>query len=93
MRCFSFKRNGGTVLRKRLETLDEIGAKFDVIGNCSGLGARHLVNDTSVYPIRGQTIRVHAPHVKHFYVFGNDHYVLQKYLRHWIPLKKHVFTL
>ncbi len=66
------------VLQKRLETLDDIGTKFDVVGNCSGLGARFLVNDTTVYPIRGQVIRVQAPHIKHFYLFGDDYYVLQK---------------
>uniref|UniRef100_A0A914V6U7 FAD dependent oxidoreductase domain-containing protein n=1 Tax=Plectus sambesii TaxID=2011161 RepID=A0A914V6U7_9BILA len=72
-----FKRNGGMLQHRRLENLDGIGGNYDAIGNCSGLGARHLINDTSVYPIRGQTIRVQAPHIKHFYVFGDDHYVLQ----------------
>ena len=34
-------------------------------------GAGKLVNDTSVYPIRGQVLRVAAPWIKQFY-YGED---------------------
>ncbi|KAL1721290.1 hypothetical protein EV715DRAFT_195133 [Schizophyllum commune] len=37
-----------------------------VIVNCSGLGARTLggIDDEKVYPVRGQSVRIHAPWVK-----------------------------
>ena len=37
---------------------------FDVVVNCSGLGARQLVGDSNVFPIRGQVYRVAAPWIK-----------------------------
>ncbi|KAI8922480.1 hypothetical protein DFJ77DRAFT_446790 [Powellomyces hirtus] len=39
----------------------------DIIINCTGFGARTLagVADTHVYPTRGQTVHVRAPHVRH----------------------------
>lgn len=53
-----FRANGGTVMARKLESLDEIASDFDVIVNCTGLGAKHLVNDPSVHPIRGHIFRV-----------------------------------
>lgn len=45
--------------QKRLEGLGEVLARgFDCIVNCSGLGATVVVGDTSMYPIRGQVLRV-----------------------------------
>lgn len=38
---------------------------FDAVINCVGLGARELVNDSSVYPIRGHVLRVKAPWVRY----------------------------
>jgi len=39
--------------RKLVNSFDEL-AGFDIIINCSGLGARDLCHDTSVIPVRGQ---------------------------------------
>ena len=45
--------------QKRLEGLEEVLARdFDCIVNCTGLGARTVVSDESMYPIRGQVLRV-----------------------------------
>ena len=60
-----FKANGGKVLHKRLKNLQEIDGQFDIIVNCTGLGSRELVNDNELYPVRGQSIIVKAPWVKH----------------------------
>lgn len=56
-----------------------------IVVNCSGLGAHFLggVQDKSVYPTRGkyadtlsyltgQTVIVHAPHIKHTITLGNE---------------------
>lgn len=53
-----FRKNGGKVIVKRLENLEELASDFDVIINCSGIGAKELVNDISVHPIRGHIFRV-----------------------------------
>jgi D-amino-acid oxidase len=47
---------GVGVVRHRLERLDEAGG--DVVVNCTGLGARELVPDTSMTAIRGQVVIV-----------------------------------
>lgn len=40
-----------------LSDLRKIG-KFDLLMNCSGLGAKKLFNDGKVIPIRGQVFKV-----------------------------------
>lgn len=56
-----FRADGGTVHRHRLATLDELAGYAPVVVNCSGLGARELVGDAAVHPIRGQVVRVTNP--------------------------------
>lgn len=53
-------RRGGGFSRARLQSLDELRS-CDVVVNCTGLGARDLVDDTAVYPVRGQVVRVVDP--------------------------------
>lgn len=60
-----FKANGGRVVQRKLNSLQEIESIYDVIVNCTGLGSRELVNDKEVYPVRGQAILVDASWVKH----------------------------
>lgn len=45
---------------RRLGSLADVGA-CDAIVNCSGLGARELVQDRSMFAIQGQVVRVQAP--------------------------------
>jgi D-amino-acid oxidase len=52
-------RCGGEFTHARLASLDE--ADGDVVVNCTGLGARDLFGDTTVYPVRGQVVRVADP--------------------------------
>lgn len=52
---------GVQVAQRRLRSLDEVGDGADVVINCAGLGARELVDDASVYPVRGQILRVSNP--------------------------------
>jgi len=49
---------GGTVTAGRLETLDEAFLLASIVVNCSGVGARDLVPDPGVEPIRGQLVAV-----------------------------------
>lgn len=49
---------GGMVEKCCLTNLEEAAARADLVINCSGLGARDLVPDPNIYPIRGQVFRV-----------------------------------
>lgn len=50
--------NNGTVVERKLESLEELYGEYDIIFNCTGLGAKKLCNDVNVLPIRGQVIQV-----------------------------------
>ncbi len=49
--------------QRRVEDLEELAAtaQADVVVNASGLGARQLVGDTALQPVRGQTALVDHP--------------------------------
>lgn len=55
---------GAHFVQRKLTSLAELaGEGWDVVVNCSGLGARQLLPDRNSYPIRGQIMRVRAPWV------------------------------
>eukprot|EP01116_Phalansterium_solitarium_P024772 TRINITY_DN9169_c0_g1_i1.p2 TRINITY_DN9169_c0_g1~~TRINITY_DN9169_c0_g1_i1.p2 ORF type:complete len:335 (-),score=100.52 TRINITY_DN9169_c0_g1_i1:438-1442(-) len=59
--------HGGVLERRTVKSLDELAHDPfapHVVVNCCGLGAFELLGDKDVYPLRGQVVRVHAPHVK-----------------------------
>ncbi|CAN7190837.1 FAD-dependent oxidoreductase [Mycolicibacterium frederiksbergense] len=56
-----FRNLGGRVVLRALRSLNEVGDGADVVINCAGLGAGELVDDPSVYPVRGQILRVSNP--------------------------------
>ena len=56
---------GGDVEHRAVSSLDEVG-DAEVVVNCSGLGARELVGDPSMEPIRGQIVRVRNPGLERF---------------------------
>ncbi|KAI0059469.1 nucleotide-binding domain-containing protein [Artomyces pyxidatus] len=64
-------RRGVEFKKQRVVSLNEVGAIAGIGGivvNASSLGARSLigVEDTKMYPIRGQTIAAYAPNAKEF---------------------------
>lgn len=63
-------RAGVAVTRAEVRSLDELNGRAERIVNCAGLGARELVGDASLYPIRGQLLRC-AP-------FGEDRFLLDE---------------
>jgi D-amino-acid oxidase len=50
-----FQKAGGTINGNvRFENLEDIDPKFDLVINCSGIGARSLIHDADLEPHRGQ---------------------------------------
>jgi len=60
-----FGASGGSVERRALSSLEEV-EDAPVVVNCAGLGARELVGDDSMRPIRGQIVRVRNPGLERF---------------------------
>ncbi len=61
-----FAAAGGSVERRVVSSLKEVAEEGRVVVNCSGLGARELVGDASMVPVRGQIVRVHNPGLERF---------------------------
>lgn len=55
-----FEQLGGVIIKKYLHTLNELSGYSHII-NCAGIGARQLVKDNHIYPIKGQVIRMTKP--------------------------------
>lgn len=51
-------------------------AAYEVVINCTGLGAMTLFGDSSMFPIRGHVIRVKASWVKGIYFLDEHTYVI-----------------
>ena len=77
-----FRRNGGLIVQKRVSNLREFD-DYDVIINCTGLGARDLVGDTSVYPIRGQILGVTGVSLDGIYESDKDKDPAMIYIFPW----------
>ncbi|ARA94025.1 hypothetical protein AWN76_013260 [Rhodothermaceae bacterium RA] len=62
-----FEAGGGTieVVPGGVTDLAALAASAGLVVNCTGLGARRLVPDPSLYPIRGQVVRVTNPGLTH----------------------------
>ncbi|NMO51528.1 FAD-dependent oxidoreductase [Actinoplanes sp. TBRC 11911] len=64
---------GGELLfGSQLQSLGEALADADVVVNCSGVGARDLVPDPEVQPIRGQLVAVRNPGLQEFFAEHTD---------------------
>ena len=57
---------GVGVEQRRLTALSEVTGASTVV-NCTGFGARELVGDTELVPVRGQHVIVRNPGVREFY--------------------------
>lgn len=60
------EESGVRIMKKQLTHISELYSDYDVIINCSGVGAKDLIGDEKVYPIKGQIVRVSAPWIKEF---------------------------
>lgn len=67
-----FADNGGVMEMRRITSLGEAAAEAPLVVNCPGLGARELVGDREMRPIRGQVVRVENPGLTRFWL--DDHH-------------------
>ncbi len=58
-----FGQLGGVLQRGSVLSLREMldPSLFDAVVNCAGLGARELVGDAAVFPIKGEIVRIACP--------------------------------
>lgn len=71
-----FRKKGGRILNYKVQNLEELATDYDIVVNCAGVGASDITADSILKPIRGQTIRVHAPWIKHVVIGGEDYHVI-----------------
>ena len=55
------------MIQRKIDSLQDIAEDYDIIINCTGLGARELVGDLNVYPVRGQILEVKGPNIQAAY--------------------------
>jgi len=68
-----FATAGGKVELAGVGSLAEAAAGARAVANCAGIGARHLVPDPLVTPVRGQAVIVRNPGITEFFVdIGED---------------------
>ncbi|CAD7015362.1 unnamed protein product [Ceratitis capitata] len=68
---------GGQVTRQYVNSFSEVSQQnFDLLFNCTGLGARELCNDQQLVAMRGQVLKVRAPWVKLAFYGDYDTYIL-----------------
>ncbi|MBL7261657.1 FAD-dependent oxidoreductase [Paractinoplanes lichenicola] len=63
---------GELVFGQRLQTLGDAFDDAPIVVNCSGVGARELVPDPEVQPIRGQLVAVRNPGLTDFFAEHTD---------------------
>jgi D-amino-acid oxidase len=71
-----YEAAGGTVTLSAVSSLSSLDAP--IVVNCTGVGARDLVPDPEVVPVRGQVVVVRNPGIEEFFVdhtMHDTHYV------------------
>ncbi|KAJ9580270.1 hypothetical protein L9F63_004083 [Diploptera punctata] len=76
-----FEQAGGKIVNKTIGNIKELEQSFDIVVNCTGLGAKYIFSDHQLVPIRGQVIKVrivHAPWIKTFFYGDSDTYIIPR---------------
>lgn len=82
---YRIKQAGGKVVRQHVKSLSELDKKYDAVINCTGLGAKKLVGDYKLVPIRGQVFKVHY-NLMVLILFQTSFFIIL--LIYWIVLLK-----
>jgi D-amino-acid oxidase len=67
-----FTGSGGEVQTAAVDSLAEAAADAPVVVNCTGIGARDLVPDRDLVPVRGQAVIVTNPGITDFFIGQPD---------------------
>ncbi|OWR48574.1 d-amino acid oxidase, partial [Danaus plexippus plexippus] len=70
-----FIEKGGKIITQKIEAFSSL-SKYDLVFNCTGLGAKTLCQDNDLVSIRGQVIKVRAPWLKMAFYGDYDTYVI-----------------
>ncbi|NTX40432.1 FAD-binding oxidoreductase [Myxococcus sp. CA033] len=62
---------GGHIIQREVRSLDEAWASASLVVNCTGLGARDVVGDETLFPVRGEVLRVSPPPTDRF-IFDDE---------------------
>ena len=71
-----FRQLGGRIEQRSVANLSDLYGEDRLLVNCAGLGAKDIVGDNDVYPIRGQIVRVKATSLKRSLVDETGHLAL-----------------
>lgn len=69
-----FIEKGGRITKKTIHNFDNFVQKNqdNIVINCTGLGAKTLVNDTELFPIQGQLVKIEKQPLVNRAVFDDD---------------------
>jgi D-amino-acid oxidase len=67
-----FDRAGGTLEVAAVRSLAALAGAAPAVVNCTGIGARDLVPDPAVVPVRGQVVIAANPGIEEFYVSRDE---------------------
>ncbi|XP_066295290.1 D-amino-acid oxidase-like [Branchiostoma lanceolatum] len=67
---------GVNFVQRRVDSLEELAPHYDVVVNCSGVGATELASDAAVSASRGQVMRVKAPWLRYFVETDGKHPII-----------------
>ncbi|XP_015515244.1 D-amino-acid oxidase [Neodiprion lecontei] len=70
------QETGVKLIEKKINSINELSPSFDLVINCTGMGARYLCNDRRLVPIRGQVAKVKAPWIKTCFYGELDTYII-----------------
>ena len=71
-----------TMERRTVNTLAELLAVAPIVVNCSGVGARDLLGDADLTPVRGQLVVVENPGIDEFFVEHDESPAPTYYIPH-----------
>jgi glycine/D-amino acid oxidase-like deaminating enzyme len=73
---------GVRLVERKLAKVDEVMHSYQLVVNCTGVGAKYFVDDSNITPISGQVLRVQAPWLHFVVASADDVYIIPKSVLH-----------